>query len=42
LAGDTEGARMDWERAIEIAPHSAAADLAFQNLALNEAGPAAR
>jgi tetratricopeptide (TPR) repeat protein len=42
LAGDTEGARMDWERAIELAPNSATADLAFQNLALNEAGPAAR
>jgi tetratricopeptide (TPR) repeat protein len=42
LAGDTEGARMDWERAIELAPHSATADLAFQNLALSEAGPAAR
>lgn len=40
LAGDTEGARMDWERAIELAPNSAIADLAFQNLALNEAGPA--
>ena len=42
LAGDTEGARMDWERAIEMAPHSATADLALQNLALNEAGAAAR
>jgi len=36
---DREGARRDWERAIELAPDSAAADLAQQNLALLEAGP---
>jgi tetratricopeptide (TPR) repeat protein len=42
LAGDAAGARMDWERAIEVSPDSVAADLAAQNLALNEAGPARR
>ena len=42
LAGDTEGARMDWERAIELAPNSTIADLAIQNLALSDVGPAAR
>jgi tetratricopeptide (TPR) repeat protein len=39
LGGDTDGARADWERAIALAPNSATADLAAQNLALNEAGP---
>jgi tetratricopeptide (TPR) repeat protein len=39
LRGDTAGAREDWERAIELAPDSPTADLAAQNLALNEAGP---
>lgn len=42
LRGDTAGAREDWERAIEVAPNSATADLAAQNLALNEAGPQRR
>ncbi|WP_240046544.1 tetratricopeptide repeat protein [Paracraurococcus ruber] len=42
LRGDTRGARADWERTIAIAPDSAAADLAQQNLALNEAGPQRR
>ncbi|MBU8543940.1 MULTISPECIES: tetratricopeptide repeat protein [Roseomonadaceae] len=42
LRGDAAGARADWERAIEAAPLSATADLAAQNLALNEAGPARR
>jgi tetratricopeptide (TPR) repeat protein len=39
LGGDAEGARTDWERVVELAPNSATADLAAQNLALNEAGP---
>jgi tetratricopeptide (TPR) repeat protein len=42
LRGDTEGARADWSRALELAPDSATADLAAQNLALNEAGPQRR
>ncbi|MDB5370174.1 MAG: Tetratricopeptide repeat protein [Roseomonas sp.] len=42
LKGDTIGARADWERAIDSAPDSATADLARQNLALNEAGPRRR
>lgn len=42
LGGDTAGARADWERAIELAPDSPTADLAAQNLALNEAGPQRR
>ncbi|WP_328702610.1 tetratricopeptide repeat protein [Belnapia mucosa] len=42
LRGDTAGARADWERAITLAPDSATADLAQQNLALNEAGPQRR
>jgi tetratricopeptide (TPR) repeat protein len=42
LQGDTSGARADWERAIALAPDSATADLAQQNLALNEAGPQRR
>jgi tetratricopeptide (TPR) repeat protein len=42
LAGDVAGAREDWERAIELSPNSATADLAAQNLALNEAGPQRR
>lgn len=42
LKGDTAGARGDWERAIAAAPDSPAADLAMQNLALNEAGPRRR
>jgi tetratricopeptide (TPR) repeat protein len=42
LKGDTAGARADWQQAVENAPDSAAADLARQNLALNEAGPRRR
>jgi tetratricopeptide (TPR) repeat protein len=42
LRGDTAGARRDWTRAVELAPDSATADLAQQNLALNEAGPRRR
>lgn len=42
LRGDGTGARSDWERVIELAPDSAAADLAAQNMALMEAGPAQR
>lgn len=40
--GDAMGARADWERVMELAPDSAAADLAAQNMALIEAGPARR
>ena len=40
--GNPEGAREDWERAIELAPDSPTADLAEQNLALLDAGPARR
>ncbi|NKE48196.1 tetratricopeptide repeat protein [Roseomonas frigidaquae] len=42
LRGDAAGAREDWEHAIALSPNSATADLAAQNLALNEAGPARR
>jgi len=42
LRGDTAGARDDWERAIMLSPDSPTADLALQNLALNEAGPSRR
>lgn len=42
LGGDAAGARADWERTIRVAPESAAAELAAQNLALNQAGPARR
>ncbi|MCS6930580.1 MAG: tetratricopeptide repeat protein, partial [Acetobacteraceae bacterium] len=41
-AGDSEGARADWQRLLAVAPDSAAADLAQQNLELLEAGPAGR
>ncbi len=40
--GDLRGARGDWQRAAELAPDSGTGDLAQQNLALLEAGPAAR
>lgn len=40
--GDAAGARSDWERVVELAPDSAAADLAAQNMALIEAGPLRR
>ncbi|MBR0653710.1 tetratricopeptide repeat protein [Plastoroseomonas arctica] len=42
LQGNAEGARADWSRALELAPDSPTADLAAQNLALNEAGPQTR
>ena len=42
LRGDTAGARADWQRAVDLAPDSATADLAQQNLALNELGPRRR
>ncbi|MCA3278700.1 MAG: hypothetical protein ING10_05460 [Roseomonas sp.] len=42
LRGEAEAARRDWERVLELAPDSAAADLAAQNLALIEAGPSQR
>jgi tetratricopeptide (TPR) repeat protein len=42
VQGDATGARTDWERVVELAPDGAAADLAAQNLALIEAGPALR
>ena len=42
LQGDTAGAKDDWERTIVLAPNTATADLAQQNLALNEAGPQRR
>jgi tetratricopeptide (TPR) repeat protein len=38
--GDAAGARADWERVIELEPDGATADLAAQNMALIEAGPA--
>jgi tetratricopeptide (TPR) repeat protein len=38
-SGNDDGARIDWERVIALAPYSATADLARQNLALLEAGP---
>ena len=40
--GDRAGARADWEAAAALAPDSDTADLAQQNLALLEAGPAQR
>jgi len=42
IQGDAAGARADWERVIELAPDGSTADLAAQNMALIEAGPAAR
>jgi tetratricopeptide (TPR) repeat protein len=42
LQGNSLGARQDWERAILLAPDSATADLAQQNLALSDAGPVRR
>lgn len=42
LRGEAESARRDWERVLDLAPVSAAADLAAQNLALIEAGPSQR
>lgn len=41
-AGDLAGARADWERVRALAPDSPSADLAEQNLALLDAGPAER
>lgn len=40
--GDAVGARADWELVMELDPDGTAADLAAQNMALMEAGPAAR
>ncbi len=40
--GDRQGAQADWEHAIALDPDSTTADLAQQNLALLEAGPARR
>lgn len=40
--GDRDGARRDWERAINLSPDTATGDVAQQNLALLEAGPAGR
>lgn len=40
--GDAAGAKADWEKVVALAPDSPAADLAQQNLALNEAGPRRR
>ena len=37
--GNLDGAREDWQHAAELAPDTATADLAEQNLALLEAGP---
>ncbi len=37
--GEREGARQDWEHAMRLAPDTATADLAQQNLQLLEAGP---
>jgi tetratricopeptide (TPR) repeat protein len=42
VQGDAAGARTDWERVVELEPDGAAADLAAQNMALIEAGPATR
>ena len=42
MRGDLAGARHDWEQVLQVAPDSPAADLAAQNLALNEAGPQRR
>jgi tetratricopeptide (TPR) repeat protein len=42
LRGDTAGAVRDWQRAVALAPDTPTADLAAQNLALNEAGPPRR
>lgn len=42
LRNDTAGARADWLRVIILAPDTPTADLAQQNLALNEAGPTRR
>ena len=38
LRGNEAQARADWERVVSVAPDSPAAELAQQNLALNEAG----
>ncbi len=38
LRGEEGAAREDWERVISVAPETPAAELAQQNLALNEAG----
>lgn len=38
--GDPAGARRDWEQAVALSPDTATGDLAQQNLALLDAGPA--
>ena len=38
--GDRVGARKDWEEAVKLSPDTATGDLAQQNLALLDAGPA--
>lgn len=40
--GDLDGARADWRRVVALDPDSETADLAEQNLALLDAGPARR
>lgn len=42
VQGDSAGARADWDMVMELDPDGMAADLAAQNMALMEAGPAAR
>jgi tetratricopeptide (TPR) repeat protein len=42
LRGDVAGARNDWLRAIQLAPDTMAADLAMQNIQLNDLGPQRR
>ena len=42
IKGDKAGAKADWRRAIDLAPDSATAELAQQNLTLNEPGPRRR
>ncbi len=39
MRGNTAAARTDWEKAIDLSPDSPTADLAAQNILLNEAGP---
>jgi tetratricopeptide (TPR) repeat protein len=42
LRGDTPGAQADWRQTISLAPDSAAAELAEQNLQISEFGPTRR
>ena len=41
-SGDLDGARADWERLMSLSPDSPVSDLAEQNIALLDAGPAMR